>query len=83
MFQDLKLKKKYTFIIYKMNDSNTEIVVEKTASDADYAAFIASLPKSECRYCVFDFSYEVPNEGSRNKLLFYVWYVSANYMSLI
>ena len=73
VFQDLKLKKKYTYIIYKLNETNTEIVVEKTASDASYADFVASLPKNDCRYCVFDFNYEVPNEGARNKLLFYVW----------
>lgn len=29
-YQDLKLRKKYKFIVYTLNNTNTEIVVEKT-----------------------------------------------------
>lgn len=75
-FQDLKLKKKYRFIIYKINDNNTEIVVEKTVEDADYDTFVASLPADQCRYCVYDFQYDTAGEGIRNKILFYVWSVT-------
>ncbi|TPX61139.1 hypothetical protein SpCBS45565_g07344 [Spizellomyces sp. 'palustris'] len=72
-FQELKLKKKYRYIIYKINDNNTEIVVEKTVESADYEDFVASLPASQCRYCVYDFQYDTAGEGIRNKILFYVW----------
>ncbi len=73
VFQELKLKKKYKYIIYKLSDDNKEIVVEKTVDDANYDSFMTSLPADECRYCVYDFQYETSGEGIRNKLLFYVW----------
>jgi len=72
-FQDLKLRKKYRFIVYKMNDAMTEIIVEKTVADAQYDDFVKSLPAAECRYCVYDFQYDTSGEGVRNKILFYVW----------
>lgn len=76
-FQDLKLKKSYRYIVYKLSADMTEIVVEKTVEKSTYDEFAASLPKDECRYCVYDFEYEAGNggEGMRNKILFYVWYV--------
>ncbi|KAJ3214225.1 cofilin [Clydaea vesicula] len=73
VFQDLKLKKKYKYVIYKIADNSTEIVVENTVEEASYDDFVKSLPENECRYGVYDFQYEVPNEGQRNKILFYTW----------
>ncbi|KAJ3213942.1 cofilin [Clydaea vesicula] len=73
VFQDLKLKKKYKYIVYKIADNNTEIVVESTVEEASYDDFVKALPANECRYGVYDFQYEVPNEGQRNKILFYTW----------
>jgi cofilin len=72
-FQDLKLKKKYKFIVFKMSDDCKEIVVEKTVESGSYDDFVGSLPAEGCRYCVFDFQYETDGEGTRNKILFYTW----------
>jgi cofilin len=72
-FQDLKLKKKFRFIIFKMTDDLKEIGVEKAVEGADYDAFVHSLPNDQCRYGVFDFQYETAGEGTRNKILFYTW----------
>ncbi|TPX41006.1 hypothetical protein SeLEV6574_g06293 [Synchytrium endobioticum] len=73
-YQDLKLKKKYAYIIYKMNDEATEIVVEKAVESGDYDTFVSELPKDACRYAVFDFAFETKDEGQgRNKLLFVFW----------
>jgi cofilin len=69
----LKLKKKYKFILYKLGEDNTSVVVEKAAEGGDYSAFIAALPKTDCRYAVFDFEYEKPGEGQRNKICFFAW----------
>ncbi|KAJ3021976.1 cofilin [Thoreauomyces humboldtii] len=74
-FQDLKLKKKYRYIIYKINDAYTEIVVEKTvetSGDVDYEHFVSSLPTNDCRYCVYDFEFGT-GDGVRNKILFFTW----------
>lgn len=66
--------RKYTYIIYKLNDAKTEIVVEKTSSDLDYDAFLADLPEDDCRYAVYNLEYELPNgEGKRDKIIFFLW----------
>ncbi|TPX32914.1 hypothetical protein SmJEL517_g04086 [Synchytrium microbalum] len=74
IYQELKLKKKYTYIVYKMNDEATEIVVEKAVEGSNYETFVKELPKDACRYAVFDFAYETKGEGQgRNKILFFFW----------
>jgi cofilin len=39
-FQELKLGKSTKFIIFKLNDKKTEIIVSKKSNDADYDAFL-------------------------------------------
>ncbi|KAI9141443.1 putative COF1-cofilin [Paraphysoderma sedebokerense] len=73
VFQELKLKKKFKYILYKLNADNTEVVVEKTAEQASYDEFIKSLPIDGCRYAIYDLEYEKPGEGLRNKICFYAW----------
>eukprot|EP00032_Breviata_anathema_P000196 JZ548444.1.p1 GENE.JZ548444.1~~JZ548444.1.p1 ORF type:complete len:138 (+),score=78.21 JZ548444.1:20-433(+) len=72
-FQELKLNHSLRYVIFKMNDKMTEVVVEKTGEKtANYDAFVADLPNDDCRYAVYDFEYEA--EGvTRNKILFVVW----------
>ncbi|PWN48911.1 hypothetical protein IE53DRAFT_406867 [Violaceomyces palustris] len=72
-FQELKLGKKTKYIIYTLSPDNTEIVVEKTSASADYDAFIAELPPTDCRYAIYDFEYEKEGEGKRNKICFITW----------
>jgi len=74
VFQDLKLKKKYRYIIYKLSDNNSTIVIEKTVEQAEYDDFVADLPPNDCRYAIFDFTFEKGDgEGTRHKICFYVW----------
>jgi cofilin len=73
VFQELKLKKKYKYITYKLSADNKDVVVEKTAEQGTYDDFIKALPTSECRYAIFDFEFEKPGEGIRNKICFYAW----------
>ncbi|KAJ3061808.1 cofilin, partial [Quaeritorhiza haematococci] len=72
-FQDLKLKKRYRYIVYKITDDFKEITTERMVENSEYNDFVASLPANECRYCVYDFEYEVPGEGPRNKIVFIFW----------
>lgn len=72
-FQDLKLKKKYKFITYKLSDDNATVVQEQAAESGKYEDFVAALPKGECRYAVYDFEYEKAGEGQRNKICFFAW----------
>lgn len=64
-FEELKLKKNYSYIIYKLSPDKKSIIVDSTAKST-YETFIAALPATDCRYAVFDFEWEIdPSEGKR------------------
>lgn len=82
-FEELKLKKTYSYIIYKLSDDRKTIIVDKKKTDtavenkspqSAYDDFVAALPEADCRYAVFDFNYEIDaTEGKRNKIVFVTW----------
>ncbi|ODQ53099.1 cofilin [Saitoella complicata NRRL Y-17804] len=72
-FNDLQFGKKTKFIVFRLNDARTEIIVEKTSNSADYEEFLACLPENDCRYAVYDVEFEKAGEGKRNKIAFYTW----------
>ncbi|PWW72662.1 hypothetical protein C7212DRAFT_226045, partial [Tuber magnatum] len=80
-FQELKLGKKHAYVLYKISDDNRFIVVEKRVEKdaqktpvAQYEEFVNSLPSDQCRYAIYDFTYDLPNgEGTRNKIIFFAW----------
>ncbi|OVF11290.1 putative cofilin [Clavispora lusitaniae] len=73
-FNDLKLGKKFKFIIFALNDKKTEIIVEETSSNEDYDAFLEKLPENECKYAIYDFEYDIGGgEGKRSKIVFFTW----------
>ncbi|KAL1923301.1 uncharacterized protein VTP21DRAFT_8281 [Calcarisporiella thermophila] len=73
VFQSLKLRKTSKYIIFSLSPDFKEIVVEKTGENASYDEFVEMLPPNECRYAIYDFEYERPGEGTRNKICFYAW----------
>ena len=73
-FNDLKLGRKYKFVIFTLNDEKTQIVVEQTSTEQEYDAFLEKLPENECRYAVYDFEYDFGGgEGKRSKIVFFTW----------
>ena len=73
VYNDFKHSHKYKYIIFKMNDEMTEVIVEKTADkSASYEDFINDLPEKNARYGVFDLHYET-EEGIREKIIFFLW----------
>lgn len=84
-YNDLKLNKKYKFIIYKLSDDYKEIVVEEASDNKDWEAFreklINATSKSKSgavgkgpRYAIYDFEYNLASgDGVRNKLTFIYW----------
>lgn len=73
-FNDLKLGKKYKFVLYCLNENKTEIVVKETSNDDSYDAFLEKLPESDCLYAVYDLEYEISgSEGKRSKIVFFTW----------
>ena len=73
VYNDFKLSHKYRYVIFKMNDEMSEVIVEKTAEKtASYDDFLNDLPEKQARYGVFDLEYET-EEGLRQKIIFYLW----------
>ncbi|KJZ80376.1 Cofilin [Hirsutella minnesotensis 3608] len=84
-FNDLKLSKKYKYIIYKLSDDNKQIVVEDASDNKDWESFreklVNATSKSKSgaegkgpRYAVYDFEYSLASgDGVRNKITFIAW----------
>ena len=77
VFQELKLKKAFSYIVYKLSDDYTTIEVEKLAEadeDVTYDDFVDNLPESDCRYAIYDMHYQKSaQEGMRSKICFFSW----------
>ncbi|PHH53933.1 Cofilin [Ceratocystis fimbriata CBS 114723] len=85
MYNQLKLNKKYKYIIFKLSDDNKQIVVDEASEKDDWETFrnklMNSTTKSKSgavgkgpRYAVYDFQYTLASgEGERNKLAFIAW----------
>ncbi|KAL0369781.1 UNVERIFIED_CONTAM: Actin-depolymerizing factor 2 [Sesamum angustifolium] len=55
-FMELKAKRTHRFIVYKIEEKQKQVMVEKLGEPSEtYDDFSASLPADECRYAVFDF----------------------------
>ena len=75
-YEELKLGKasKPKYIIFTVNPSMTEIIVEKKgAPTATYDEFLNDLPEAECRWAVYDFDFKREDGGIRTKLTFFSW----------
>ncbi|KAF9107291.1 cofilin [Mortierella sp. AM989] len=72
-FQDMKLKKKYKYIIFKLNATATSIVVDQKAETASYEEFYKVLSESSPCWAVFDFDFVNSEGADRTKLVFYTW----------
>ena len=71
-FVELKAKRNYRFIIFKIEDQ--EVVVEKLGSlDETYEDFTESLLANECRYVVYDFDFITDENCQKSKIFFIAW----------
>lgn len=73
-FMELKRRKTYRYIIFKIDAKVQEIVVEKTGSpDESYDAFSSSLPEDDPRFGVFDLDFVTDENVSKSKIFFIAW----------
>mmetsp|Transcript_7918 Transcript_7918/g.14368 ORF Transcript_7918/g.14368 Transcript_7918/m.14368 type:complete len:171 (-) Transcript_7918:71-583(-) len=73
-FEQLKIRRKHKFIIFKIDTETEEIVVETTgAKKATLEEFKAALPYTECRYCVYEHEYKTHDGRPTDKLFFMSW----------
>ncbi|KAG1809281.1 actin depolymerizing factor [Suillus variegatus] len=72
-FEQLKMSKSLKYIFFKLNDTRTEIVVDKTSDSSNYEEFLDNLPSDGCKWAVYDFDYKLEDGSQRNKLCFFSW----------
>ncbi|XP_054810666.1 actin-depolymerizing factor 7-like isoform X2 [Prosopis cineraria] len=71
-FQELKAKRSYRFIIFKIEQQ--QIVVESVGGpNQSYDDFTSSLPSNECRYAVYDFDFTTDENCQKSKIFFIAW----------
>lgn len=72
IYQQLK-QRKFTYIVYGLSEDKKSVQVLKTSQSRDFDEFVGELPEKECRWAIYDFEYELPGEGKRNKITFINW----------
>ncbi|KAL8232568.1 hypothetical protein R6Q57_002346 [Mikania cordata] len=71
-FLELKSKRNYRFITYKIIDQ--QVIVDKIGGHNEtYDDFTNSLPADECRYAVFDFDFTTDENCQKSKIFFIAW----------
>mmetsp|Transcript_2113 Transcript_2113/g.3018 ORF Transcript_2113/g.3018 Transcript_2113/m.3018 type:complete len:137 (+) Transcript_2113:38-448(+) len=73
-FNQVKLGRKHRYAVLRINDDNTQVVVEKIEdASKTYEDFTGELPSDECRYGVVDYEYKTKDGRATSKMLFVVW----------
>jgi hypothetical protein len=74
-FQELKAKRSFRFITFKINEQTQQVVVDRLGQPGDtYADFTGTMPEGECRYAVFDFDFVTDENCQKSKIFFISWY---------
>lgn len=76
IFRELQRKKSHRYLIFKIDDKQKQVVVEKTGNVTEsYDDFMASLPENDCRYAIYDFDFDFVTEENcqKSKIFFIAW----------
>ncbi|OIT21764.1 actin-depolymerizing factor 10-like [Nicotiana tabacum] len=73
-FLELKAKRDHRYIVFKIDDSGHQVVVEKVGrNDETHEDFANNLPPNECRYAVFDYDFTTNENVQKSKIFFVAW----------
>ncbi|CAN1135318.1 Actin-depolymerizing factor 2 [Linum perenne] len=73
-FLELKAKRTYRFIVFKIEEKQKQVIVEKLGEPGQsYDDFAACLPADECRYAVFDFDFVTKENCQKSRIFFIAW----------
>ncbi|XP_023528601.1 actin-depolymerizing factor 1-like isoform X1 [Cucurbita pepo subsp. pepo] len=73
-FLELKAKRTYRFIVFKIEEKQKQVVVEKVGEPTQsYEDFAASLPADECRYAIYDFDFVTEENCQKSRIFFIAW----------
>ena len=73
VFQDIKLKRKYRYVIFKIDQLQIEASKFGERTDT-YEDFLARLPGSNCRYVLYDYEFLTDDQRKTSKLYLMAWY---------
>lgn len=73
-FLELKAKRNYRFIVFKIEERIQQVTVERVGlPEESYDDFCSSLPADECRYAVYDFDFVTHENCHKSKIFFIAW----------
>ncbi|KAL2610494.1 hypothetical protein R1flu_029067 [Riccia fluitans] len=73
-YTELRMKKAYRYIIYRIDQQLQEIAVERTgAHEEEYETFKSKLPENDCRFIVYDLDYTTDDNCHKSKIFFISW----------
>lgn len=73
-FLELKAKRNFRFIVFKIDEKIQQVAVEKLGQPEEtYDDFTNSLPPNECRYAVFDLDFVTVDNCQKSKIFFISW----------
>ncbi|BBH06090.1 actin depolymerizing factor 1 [Prunus dulcis] len=73
-FLELKAKRTYRSIVFKIEEKQKQVVVESVGEPTEtYEQFAGKLPADECRYAVFDFDFLTPEGVQKSRIFFIAW----------
>ena len=82
-FLELKAKRTFRYIIFKIEEKQKEVIVEKVGEPTEnHDDFAASLPDNECRYAVFDYDFVTAENCQKSRIFFIAWYHTYTYINL-
>lgn len=74
VFYLVRSKSKYRWVIWRINDDSTEVVIEKLGDPSStYNDFLRELPQEDCRYAVYDYDFVGPDGQNHSKIVFINW----------
>ncbi|KAK9055383.1 hypothetical protein SSX86_026466 [Deinandra increscens subsp. villosa] len=73
-FMELKSKRTFRYIIFKIEEKQKQVIVEKVGEPTQsHQDFAACLPDSECRYAVFDYDFVTEENCQKSRIFFIAW----------
>ncbi|KAK6942928.1 Actin-depolymerizing factor homology domain [Dillenia turbinata] len=73
-FLELKAKRTYRFIVFKIEEKQKQVIVEKLGEPGQtYEDFTACLPADECRYAIYDFEFLTEGNVPKSRIFFIAW----------
>ncbi|XLR26773.1 hypothetical protein S83_054673, partial [Arachis hypogaea] len=74
-FLELKTKRTHRFIVFKIEENQKQVIMEKLSEPAQgYKDFAACLPPNECRYAIYDFEFLTEGNVPKSRIFFITCY---------